>query len=64
MDFRAEPYEIGTVVSSIGNRSVTLEAEILDTSSRTVYANARTVVVGQAAFTESQRTAICSWLNS
>jgi acyl-CoA thioester hydrolase len=57
MDFRPEPYEIVTVVSRIGSRSITLEAEIRDPSSRTGYARARTIVVGQAPFTESQRAA-------
>jgi len=64
MDFRAEPYEIATVVSSIGNRSVTLEAEIRDPAARTACATARTVVVGQAPFSESQRVAFGAWLNS
>ena len=30
MDFRNEPYEVGTVVAHLGNRSVTLAAEIRD----------------------------------
>ena len=64
MDFRSEPYEVGTVVSSIGNRSVTLEAQVRDQAPRTAYATARTVVVAQAPFTESQRAAFGAWLNS
>ncbi len=62
MDFRPQPYEVATAVSSIGNRSVTLEAEIRDTPSRAAHATARTVVVAEAPFTESQRTAFSSWL--
>jgi acyl-CoA thioester hydrolase len=62
MDFRNEVYEVGTVVSSLGNRSVTLAAEIRDPSSRTVYASARTIVVGQAPLTENQRIVLGAWL--
>jgi acyl-CoA thioester hydrolase len=64
MDFRPDPYEIATIVSGIGNRSITLEAEIRDSSPRTVYATARTVVVGPHLFTDSQRTAFGAWLGS
>jgi acyl-CoA thioester hydrolase len=64
MDFRQDPYEVGTIVSGIGNRSITLEAEIRDPLLQTVYATARTVVVGQNPFTESQRDAFGAWLSS
>ena len=62
MDFRHEMYEVGTVVSSLGNRSVTLAAEIRDPGSGTVYASARTIVVGQAPLTENQRIVLGAWL--
>ena len=30
LDFRPEPYEVGTFISAVGSRSFTLEAEIRD----------------------------------
>ena len=57
MDFGNEPYEVGTVVAHLGNRSVTLAAEIRDPITRAVYATARTIMVGQAPLTEEQRVA-------
>jgi acyl-CoA thioester hydrolase len=62
IDFRLEPYEVGTVVSTLGSRSFTLAAEIRDPASRTVYAAARTVVVGQAPLTGHQRAALHRWM--
>ena len=63
MDFRNELYEVGTVVAHLGNRSFTLAAEIRDPDSRgTVYASARTIMVGQAPLTEEQRLALGAWL--
>ena len=61
LDFRPEPYEVGTFVSAVGSRSFTLEAAIRDPASRTVYATARTVAVGVAALTEAQRSALAVW---
>ena len=46
IDFRTEPYEVGTAVAAIGNRSFTLAAEIRDPASETLFATARTIVVG------------------
>ena len=58
VDFRLEPYEVATVVSALGTRSFTLAAEIRDPETQTVYAAARTVVVGQSALTDPQRNAL------
>jgi acyl-CoA thioester hydrolase len=57
MDFRPDPYEVRSVVSGIGNRSVTLEAEIRDPLSSTRYATARRVVVAGTPLTDFQRAA-------
>jgi acyl-CoA thioester hydrolase len=61
IDFRVEPYEVGTAVSAIGNRSFTLAAEIRDPTSSTVYATARTVVVGVSSLSADQRLALQKW---
>ncbi len=61
LDFRPEPYEVGTFVSAVGSRSFTLEAEIRDPGSGTVFATARTVAVGVAPLTEAQRAALAVW---
>ena len=62
IDFRIEPYEVGTAVAAIGNRSFTLAAEIRDPTSSTVYATARTVVVGVSSLSADQRLALQSGL--
>lgn len=63
MDFRNELYEVGTVVSRLGNRSVTLAAEIRDPNpGGAVYAAARTILVGQTPLTEEHRTVLGAWL--
>jgi acyl-CoA thioester hydrolase len=61
IDFRIEPYEVGTAISMIGNRSFTVTAEISDPISRTVYATARTVVVGVSPLTADQRSTLHRW---
>ncbi len=61
IDFRTEPYEVGTAVAAIGNRSFTLAAEIRDPASSTVFATARTVVVGDSPLTDAQRSALNRW---
>lgn len=61
IDFRIDPYEVGTAVSAIGNRSFTLTAEISDPTSGTLYATARTVVVGVSPLTTDQRTSLETW---
>jgi acyl-CoA thioester hydrolase len=61
IDFRTEPYEVGTAVVALGNRSFTLAAEICDPASKTVFATARTVVVGQSSLTAEQRSALEAW---
>ena len=61
IEFRKEPYEVGTAVAAIGNRSFTLAAEIRDPRSRMVYATARTVVVGESLLTADQRSALDRW---
>ena len=55
IDFRTNPYEVGTAVAAIGNRSFTLAAEIRDPAEGTVYATARTVVVGESPLRADQR---------
>ena len=55
IDFRTNPYEVGTAVAAIGNRSFTLAAEIRDPAAGTVYATARTVVVGESPLRADQR---------
>jgi acyl-CoA thioester hydrolase len=61
IDFRIEPYEVGTAISMIGNRSFTVTAEISDPISSTVYATARTVVVGVSPLTADQRSTLHRW---
>jgi acyl-CoA thioester hydrolase len=61
IDFRTEPYEVGTAVTAIGNRSFTLAAEIRDPLSSTVYATARTVAVGESLLSPEQRAALGKW---
>jgi acyl-CoA thioester hydrolase len=61
IDFRIEPYEVGTAISMIGNRSFTVTAEISDPISSTVYATARTVVVGVSPLTANQQSALHRW---
>jgi acyl-CoA thioester hydrolase len=61
IDFRAEPYEVRTAVATIGNRSFTLAAEIRDPAARTLFASARTVVVGESVLTADQRSALAGW---
>ena len=61
IDFRTEPYEVGTAVAAIGNRSFTLAAEIRDPASETLFATARTVVVGETPLSADQRSALGRW---
>jgi acyl-CoA thioester hydrolase len=61
IDFRTEPYEVGTAVVAVGGRSFTLAADIRDPASSTVFATARTVVVGESPLTDDQRAALGSW---
>lgn len=61
IDFRTEPYEVGTAVVAVGGRSFTLAAEIRDPLSSTVYATARTVVVGESTLSPEQRSALGRW---
>jgi acyl-CoA thioester hydrolase len=61
IDFRTEPYEVGTAVVAIGGRSFTLAAAIRDPQSSTVFATARTVVVGESSLSPEQRSALGRW---
>jgi acyl-CoA thioester hydrolase len=61
IDFSIDPYEVGTAVSAIGNRSFTLTAEISDATSGKLYATARTVVVGVSPLTADQRSSLDTW---
>ena len=58
LDFRTDPYEVGTLVTAIGTRSFTLAVEIRDPWSGTVYASAGTIVVGTFPLSPAQRTAL------
>ena len=61
IDFRTEPYEVATAVAAIGNRSITLAAEIRDPASETLFATARTVLVGESPLSADQRSALGRW---
>jgi acyl-CoA thioester hydrolase len=61
LDFRTEPYEVGTLVTAIGTRSFTLAVEIRDPVSGTVYASAGTVVVGSVPLSPAQREALAGY---
>ncbi|HEX7211221.1 MAG TPA: thioesterase family protein [Propionibacteriaceae bacterium] len=58
LDFRIDPYEVGTVVAAVGNRSFTLAAEIRDPIIATVFATARTVVVSESPLSAEQRSVL------
>ncbi|MFT4165151.1 MAG: thioesterase family protein [Microlunatus sp.] len=58
LDFRVAPYRVNTVVTDVGNRSIRLAAQIDDPESGTVYAQARTVLVGLQLLTDAQRAAL------
>ncbi len=62
LDFRTEPYEVRTAVVKIGTRSFTLAAKILDSDTDTIFATARSVVVGEEPLTAEARTRLERWL--
>jgi acyl-CoA thioester hydrolase len=64
LDFRTEPYEVGTLITAIGNRSFTLAVEIRDPGSGTVYASGGTVVVGTFPLNTAQREALAAFTES
>lgn len=64
LDFRTEPYEVGTLITAIGNRSFTLAVEIRDPGSGTVYASGGTVVVGTFPLNPAQREALAAFTES
>jgi acyl-CoA thioester hydrolase len=61
LDFRIDPYEVGTAVAAVGNRSFTLAAEIRDPTIATVFATARTIVVGESPLSADQRSVLERW---
>ena len=61
LDFRTDPYEVGTAVAAVGNRSFTLAAEIRDPAEGILYARARTVVVGESPLSPDQRAVLDRW---
>lgn len=61
MDFRLAPYQVRTCVTALGRRSFTLAAELRDPGDGTVFATARTVVVGGSPLTADQRAALARW---
>ena len=58
LDFRVAPYRVNTVVTDVGNRSIRLAAQIDDPGSGTVYAQARTVLVGPQPLADAQRAVL------
>jgi acyl-CoA thioester hydrolase len=58
LDFRVEPYRVNTVVTSVGNRSIRLAAQIDDPATGAVFAQARTILVGRQPLTDEQREAL------
>jgi acyl-CoA thioester hydrolase len=62
LDFRTDPYEVRTALAAIGKRSFTLAAEIRDPAEGTVYATARTVVVGESPLSADQRSVLGRWI--
>jgi acyl-CoA thioester hydrolase len=64
LDFRTEPYEVGTLITAVGNRSFTLAVEIRDPGSGTVYASGGTVVVGSFPLNAAQREALAAFTES
>ncbi len=62
IDFRPEPYEVRTLITKIGNRSVTLGAEIRDPQDHRVFAAARTVIVTAQPMDDERRSALAPYL--
>ena len=58
LDFRVAPYRVTTVVTEVGNRSIRLAAQIEDPDTGTVFAQARTILVGPSPLTEGQRAVL------
>lgn len=58
LDFRREPYEVRTVITQIGNRSITLAAELRDRPSGTVFATGRSVIVAARPLDAEHRAAL------
>jgi acyl-CoA thioester hydrolase len=61
LDFRTEPYEVGTLVTAIGTRSFTLAVEVRDPGSGMVYASGGTIVVGSVPLSPGQREALAEF---
>ena len=62
IDFRPEPYEVRTVITRIGTRSITLGAEIRDPDRGTVFASGRTVIVTGRPMDAKQRAALAPYV--
>ena len=58
LDFRTAPYEVVTAVTDIGTRSFRLAVEIRDPQSGSLFATARTVVVGRTPLSAPARQAL------
>jgi acyl-CoA thioester hydrolase len=58
LDFRVPPYRVNTVVTDVGNRSIRLAAQIDDPETGTVFAQARTILVGPQPLTDQQRAVL------
>jgi acyl-CoA thioester hydrolase len=58
LDFRVAPHRVNTVVTDVGTRSIRLAAQIDDPENGTVYAQARTILVGPQPLDEGQKAAL------
>jgi acyl-CoA thioester hydrolase len=61
LDFRPAPYEVRTVISAVGNRSITFGAEITDPDDGRVFASARSVMVSATPFPDEHRAALAAF---
>jgi acyl-CoA thioester hydrolase len=58
LDFRVQPYRVNTVVTAVGNRSIRLAAQLDDPATATVFAQARTILVGPQPLDAEQKGAL------
>jgi acyl-CoA thioester hydrolase len=61
IDFRPDPYQVRTMITTIGNRSVGLAARIIDPDVGTVFATARSVIVAGRPLDERHRSALAPY---
>jgi acyl-CoA thioester hydrolase len=58
LDFRVAPHRVNTFVTDVGTRSIRLAAQIDDPEDGTVYAQARTILVGPQPLDDGQKAAL------